>query len=265
MKLDTSSRKKFRVRNKLKKFSAHDRFRLSISRSSKNIFAQIIDDSNNVTLLSASSLEKEIKSLNKINKTELSKIVAEKLAKKAKEKKITNPWISKHWAPSNEKIQKSPIIGLKANQNGSLSMIVLDEKFNLERQMDCDHKNFKNFLNTYGLKESQLYEVIAVDKGDSAKLTVRKYNSFSNYRHSLGTFITGMDGIQLGLYSALVVIPTSKMICNCVLDAVHEQYDFPRPEVSPAIPTAVGIFLEYTFYNLLKFIFQLCIKYLFDN
>ena len=37
----------------------------------------------------ASSLEKEIKSLNKINKTELSKIVAEKLAKKAKEKKIT--------------------------------------------------------------------------------------------------------------------------------------------------------------------------------
>ena len=87
MKLDTSIRKKFRVRNKLKKFSAHDRFRLSISRSSKNIFAQIIDDSNNITLLSASSLEKEIKSLNKINKTELSKIVAEKLAKKAKEKK----------------------------------------------------------------------------------------------------------------------------------------------------------------------------------
>ena len=89
MKLDTSKRKKFRVSNKLKKSSAHDRFRLSISRSSKNIFAQIIDDSNNVTLLSASSLEKEVKSLNKINKTELSKIVAEKLAKKAKEKKIT--------------------------------------------------------------------------------------------------------------------------------------------------------------------------------
>ena len=45
MKLDTSKRKKFRVSNKLKKFSSHDRFRLSISRSSKNIFAQIIDDS----------------------------------------------------------------------------------------------------------------------------------------------------------------------------------------------------------------------------
>ena len=85
MKLGTSQRKKFRVSNKLKKFSADDRFRLSISRSSKNIFAQIIDDNNNITLLSASSLEKEVKSLNKINKTELSKIVAEKLAIKEKQ------------------------------------------------------------------------------------------------------------------------------------------------------------------------------------
>ena len=39
--------------------------------------------------MSSSSLEKEVKSLNKNNKSELSKIVAEKLAKKAKEKKIT--------------------------------------------------------------------------------------------------------------------------------------------------------------------------------
>ena len=144
---------------------------------------------------------------------------------------------------SNEKIQKSPIIGLKANQNGSLSMIVLDEKFNLERQMDCEYKHFVNFLNTYGLNESQLYEVIVVDKGDSAKLTVRKYNSSRNYRYSLGTFITGIDAIQFGLYSALVVIPTSKMICNCVLDAVQEQHDvFLRPEFSTAMPTAVGFF-----------------------
>ena len=89
MKLDTSTRKKFRVRNKLKKVASRNRFRLSISRSSKNIFAQIIDDNKNMTLLSASSIEKDIKSMNKINKTELSKIVAEKLAKKAQEKKIT--------------------------------------------------------------------------------------------------------------------------------------------------------------------------------
>ena len=89
MKLDTIKRKKFRVSNKLKKFASKDRYRLSISRSSKNITAQIIDDSKNITLLSASSIEKEIKSGPKVNKIELSKIVAEKLAKKAQEKKIT--------------------------------------------------------------------------------------------------------------------------------------------------------------------------------
>ncbi len=89
MKLNTSSRKRYRVSNKVKRVSPNDRYRLSISRSSKNISAQIIDDMKNITLLSASSIEKEIKSGSKVNKTELSKIVAEKLAKKAKDKKIT--------------------------------------------------------------------------------------------------------------------------------------------------------------------------------
>ena len=78
MKLNTTKRKRFRVSNKVKKVSSNDRFRLSISRSSKNI-----------TLLSASSIEKDIKSGQKMNKSDLSKIVAEKLAKKAQEKKIT--------------------------------------------------------------------------------------------------------------------------------------------------------------------------------
>ena len=72
MKLTTSSRKKFRIRNKLKKFSTSDRFRLSVSRSSKNISAQIIDDVNSKTLLSASSIEKDIKSMNKMKKMDLS-------------------------------------------------------------------------------------------------------------------------------------------------------------------------------------------------
>ena len=89
MKLNTTKRKRFRVSNKVKKVSSNDRFRLSISRSSKNISAQIIDDTKNVTLISASSVEKDVKTGNKVNKTELSKIVAQKLAKKAKEKKIT--------------------------------------------------------------------------------------------------------------------------------------------------------------------------------
>ena len=89
MKISTTDRKKFRVRNKLKKVSGLNRFRISVFRSSKNISAQIIDDKNNITLLSVSSIEKDIKSLNKLNKTELSKLVAEKLAKKAQEKQIS--------------------------------------------------------------------------------------------------------------------------------------------------------------------------------
>ena len=89
MKINTTIRKRFRVSNKVKKVSSSDRFRLSISRSSKNISAQIIDDNKNITLLSASSIEKDLRSETKITKTELSKIVAEKLAKKALEKKIS--------------------------------------------------------------------------------------------------------------------------------------------------------------------------------
>ncbi len=87
MKLNTSIRKRFRVSNKVKKVASKDRFRLSISRSSKNISAQIIDDNKKVTLLSASSVEKDVRANEKVNKTELSKIVALKLAKKAQEKK----------------------------------------------------------------------------------------------------------------------------------------------------------------------------------
>ena len=89
MKLNTSIRKRFRVSNKAKKVASKERFRLCISRSSKNISAQIIDDINKTTLLSASSIEKDIKSGDKMNKTALSKKVATKLAKKAQEKKIS--------------------------------------------------------------------------------------------------------------------------------------------------------------------------------
>ena len=88
MKISTSERKKFRVSNKLKKTAKPGRFRLSVSRSAKNISAQIIDDENNITLISASSNEKEIRELKK-NKSEISELVAEKLAKKALDKKIS--------------------------------------------------------------------------------------------------------------------------------------------------------------------------------
>ena len=95
MKLNTTERKRFRIRNKGKKVSSPDRLRLSVSRSARNISAQIIDDVKNITLISCSSVEKDIKSMDKVNKTEMSKIVAEKLAKKAVEKKITKVYFDR--------------------------------------------------------------------------------------------------------------------------------------------------------------------------
>ena len=87
MKLNTSIRKRFRVSNKVKKVAPKDRFRLCISRSSKNISAQIIDDVKKITLISSSSIDKDMKGGEKVSKTEVSKKVAANLAKKAQEKK----------------------------------------------------------------------------------------------------------------------------------------------------------------------------------
>ena len=94
MKTSKLDRKKFRVRNKIKKVSSIERFRLSVNRSSKNISVQIIDDQKNVTIVSASSNTKEIKSQKK-NKKELSKLVAEQLAEKAKNIKITKVYFDR--------------------------------------------------------------------------------------------------------------------------------------------------------------------------
>ena len=94
MKINKIERKKFRIRNKVKKVSSGDRFRLSVNRSTKNISVQIIDDRKNITLVSASSTSKEIKSQKK-NKKELSALVAEELAKKAKDKKITKVYFDR--------------------------------------------------------------------------------------------------------------------------------------------------------------------------
>ena len=93
MKLDTITRKKFRVRNKIKKVARKDRFRLCISRSSKNIFAQIIDDTNSKTLVSASSLKDKTEGSKK--KMDSSAKVAVILAKKAIEKKITKVYFDR--------------------------------------------------------------------------------------------------------------------------------------------------------------------------
>ncbi len=94
MNLSKTLRKKYRVRNKIKRVSSSERFRLSVSRSAKNISAQIIDDVKNITLASSSSNTKEIK-LQKKTKKELSSIVAEALAKKAKNLKITKVYFDR--------------------------------------------------------------------------------------------------------------------------------------------------------------------------
>ena len=88
MKLDKITKKKLRIRNKLKRSNIHNRFRLTVSRSLKNISAQIIDDINNTTLVAASSVEKSIKITNKMKKSDLSLIVGETLAKRAMKNNI---------------------------------------------------------------------------------------------------------------------------------------------------------------------------------
>ena len=64
--------------------------RLVVFRSNSNIYAQLVDDASNKTLLSASSLDNSLKkSIEKAkSKVEVSKIVGEHLASKIKESKI---------------------------------------------------------------------------------------------------------------------------------------------------------------------------------
>ena len=85
MKQSLNIRRSKRIRRKLKSVNV-GRYRLSIHRSSKNISAQIIDDKNSKTLVSASSVKEKIKEGKKID---LSVHIAEILAKKAIKKKIT--------------------------------------------------------------------------------------------------------------------------------------------------------------------------------
>ena len=80
-----------RIRKKLKKVN-FERFTLTVFRSSKNISAQIIDDKNNKTLISASSTGGKT---DKQKKADLSVQVADILAKKATEKKITKVYFDR--------------------------------------------------------------------------------------------------------------------------------------------------------------------------
>ena len=61
--LKKKNKKRLRRRKGIRKtvFGVKERPRLSIFRSSKNIYCQIIDDTDGVTLASASSLTKDVK------------------------------------------------------------------------------------------------------------------------------------------------------------------------------------------------------------
>ena len=92
-KINNKIKRKLRNRNKLKKVNVN-RFRISVSKSLNNLSAQIIDDKQRKTIVSASSIEKEIKS-KKIKKMEKSTLIGEILAKLAKEKNISQVYFDR--------------------------------------------------------------------------------------------------------------------------------------------------------------------------
>ncbi len=85
-KLERRTRIKLRIRKKISGTTAIPR--LAVYRSNKQIYVQVVDDLNRVTILSASSKEKEIAGKTGIKKTEQAKLVGKLLASKCKEKGI---------------------------------------------------------------------------------------------------------------------------------------------------------------------------------
>ncbi|MFD2445219.1 50S ribosomal protein L18 [Bacillus sp. CGMCC 1.16607] len=87
-KLDkNATRKKRHARVRAKLSGTEARPRLNVFRSSKHIYAQLIDDVNGVTLASASSLDKEL-TLDSTSNVEAAQKVGELVAKRAVEKGI---------------------------------------------------------------------------------------------------------------------------------------------------------------------------------
>jgi large subunit ribosomal protein L18 len=85
---DRTDRRKGRVRGALRR-AAGDRKRLSIFRSSKHIYAQVIDDDAGVTVVAASSMEKAAReSLKTGASVEAAKAVGKLIAERAKEKGV---------------------------------------------------------------------------------------------------------------------------------------------------------------------------------
>ena len=84
-----SDAKRSKIKKRIRRivFGSQERPRLSVFRSNKEIYAQVIDDVSGNTIVSSSSAEKEI-SKTKGNKTETASLVGKKLAEKAVSKGI---------------------------------------------------------------------------------------------------------------------------------------------------------------------------------
>jgi ribosomal protein L18, bacterial type len=85
-KLERRTRIKMRIRKKIN--GTAETPRLAVYRSNKQIYVQVVDDLNKVTLVSASSKEKEIAAKTGIKKSDQAKLVGKLLASKCKEKGI---------------------------------------------------------------------------------------------------------------------------------------------------------------------------------
>ena len=92
-KISNKNKRKLRNRKRLKDININ-RFRVTVSKSLKNLSAQIIDDKQQKTLVSASSVEKEIRD-KKVKKIEKSSLIGEILAKRAKEKNISEVYFDR--------------------------------------------------------------------------------------------------------------------------------------------------------------------------
>jgi len=85
-KLEKRTRIKLRIRKKIS--GTEDIPRLAVYRSNKQIYAQVVDDLKNVTIVSASSKEKGAAVAPGLKKTEQAVLVGKLLASKCKEKGI---------------------------------------------------------------------------------------------------------------------------------------------------------------------------------
>ena len=92
-KINIKIKRKLRNRKKLKSVNVN-RYRISVTKYLNNLSAQIIDDKEKKTLVSASSIEKEVKS-KKVKKMDKSSLIGEILAKRAKEKNINEVYFDR--------------------------------------------------------------------------------------------------------------------------------------------------------------------------